>query len=174
MIKNFLNKVSSPIITILIGTLFQLFFLFSHNLLFLLTNTLPDDAFYYFQTARNIVNGFGSTFDGVNLANGYHPLWMLILLPIYKFFSVGGVNDIAPIYAALFVSIIFSAITAFFLYKILSNYTENKKIISFALAVYLFNPVFSSSFSGFTCFFGSGLALASNWALSTSLMNSER
>lgn len=37
-----------------------------------------DDAFYYFQIARNIATGHGSTFDGIHLTNGYHPLWMLL------------------------------------------------------------------------------------------------
>ena len=42
-----------------------------------------DDAYYYFKVAQNISEGYGSTFDGVNLANGYHPLWMLVNIPIF-------------------------------------------------------------------------------------------
>lgn len=38
-----------------------------------------DDFFYYLQIARNLADGLGSTFDGVNPTNGYHPLWMLVL-----------------------------------------------------------------------------------------------
>lgn len=41
-----------------------------------------DDAFYYFQIARNIVMGHGSSFDGTHLTNGYHPLWMLVIVPL--------------------------------------------------------------------------------------------
>ena len=37
-----------------------------------------DDAYYYFKVAQNISEGHGSTFDGINLTNGYHPLWMLV------------------------------------------------------------------------------------------------
>jgi hypothetical protein len=37
-----------------------------------------DDAFYYFQIARNVANGHGSTFNGIDSTNGYHPLWLLI------------------------------------------------------------------------------------------------
>ena len=40
---------------------------------------LPDDAFYYFEIARNIAAGKGSTFDGINPTNGYHPLWCGVL-----------------------------------------------------------------------------------------------
>ncbi len=45
-----------------------------------------DDAFYYFGIARNVAHGHGSTFDGIDPTNGYHPLWMLIAVP---FFWVG-------------------------------------------------------------------------------------
>ena len=37
-----------------------------------------DDAYYYLEIARHFADGQGSTFDGLNSTNGYHPLWMLI------------------------------------------------------------------------------------------------
>ena len=37
-----------------------------------------DDAYYYFQIAREIAHGHGSTFNGIDLTNGYHPLWQAI------------------------------------------------------------------------------------------------
>jgi hypothetical protein len=43
---------------------------------------LEDDAFYYFGVARNIAEGHGSTFAGSVATNGYHPLWLLVLVPI--------------------------------------------------------------------------------------------
>jgi hypothetical protein len=42
-----------------------------------------DDAFFYFQIARNVAEGYGSTFDRFGLTNGYHPLWMLVCLPVF-------------------------------------------------------------------------------------------
>ncbi len=42
-----------------------------------------DDAFYYFGIARNVAHGHGSTFDGIDATNGYHPLWMLLSVPVY-------------------------------------------------------------------------------------------
>ncbi len=45
-----------------------------------------DDAFYYFRIAQQILAGNGSTFDGQNLTNGYHPLWMLACLPAFGLF----------------------------------------------------------------------------------------
>jgi hypothetical protein len=43
---------------------------------------LEDDAFYYFGVARNIGEGHGSTFAGAIMTNGYHPLWLLVLVPV--------------------------------------------------------------------------------------------
>jgi len=42
-----------------------------------------DDAYYYCQIARNLLAGYGSTFDRINFTNGYHPLWLGVCLLIY-------------------------------------------------------------------------------------------
>jgi hypothetical protein len=42
-----------------------------------------DDGFYYFKIAQQVAHGAGSTFDGVHLTNGYHPLWLLFLVPLF-------------------------------------------------------------------------------------------
>ncbi len=47
-----------------------------------------DDSFYYFKTAANIAQGLGSTFDGLGRTNGYHPLWMLVLIPLFWFYRL--------------------------------------------------------------------------------------
>jgi len=56
-----------------------------------------DDAFYYFKTAQNIVGGRGVTFDGVTATNGFHPLYLALLLPIM---AASGGDLIAPIHAS--------------------------------------------------------------------------
>ncbi|MES2392283.1 MAG: hypothetical protein V4555_11625 [Acidobacteriota bacterium] len=47
-----------------------------------LLGAYDDDAFYYFQIARNIVTLHRSTFDTLHLTNGYHPLWMLVIVAL--------------------------------------------------------------------------------------------
>lgn len=47
-----------------------------------LLRVVPDDAFYYLQIAKHLAAGHGSTFDGIHPASGYHPAWMLLLVPI--------------------------------------------------------------------------------------------
>lgn len=49
-----------------------------------LINFAHDDSFYYLKTALNFSQGNGSTFDGINKTNGYHPLYFWIL-SIYFF-----------------------------------------------------------------------------------------
>ncbi|MHB0939305.1 MAG: hypothetical protein ACYDCO_24545 [Armatimonadota bacterium] len=51
---------------------------------------IPDDAFYYFQTARNLAATGFSSFDGIHYTNGYQPLWFLICVPFFKLFPHGG------------------------------------------------------------------------------------
>ncbi len=53
-----------------------------------------DDAFYYYKIARNILLGRGCSFDGIAPTNGFHPLWMICLLPI---FYLGGPNLDMPV-----------------------------------------------------------------------------
>lgn len=42
-----------------------------------------DDSYFYFKTAQNFAIGKGSSFDGINSTNGYHPLWFLCLALYY-------------------------------------------------------------------------------------------
>jgi hypothetical protein len=44
---------------------------------------ITDDASYYMTTARNIANGEGMSFDGIHPANGFHPLWLVVLVPLF-------------------------------------------------------------------------------------------
>ncbi len=45
--------------------------------------TLPDDAYYYFLTAQNLTRTGSASVDGLHPSNGWHPLWMLIMIPIF-------------------------------------------------------------------------------------------
>jgi hypothetical protein len=78
-----IRKISMNLNNYLLG-----FFVLSACVIFLLdaeqlTYFISDDAYYYLLTAHNIASGVGSTFDGINSTNGYHPQWMLALLPIF-------------------------------------------------------------------------------------------
>lgn len=73
--------------------IFAYVFSFFPSIEFLL-NFSNDDSFFYLKTAYNFSEGFGSTFDKVNLTNGYHPLWFLILSVYY--FIIGLFGSFSP------------------------------------------------------------------------------
>ena len=54
------------------------------------------DAYYYFNIARNIANGAGSTFDGVTVTTGYHPLWLGVSTAVHYIFK-----DVASFHYAI-------------------------------------------------------------------------
>jgi hypothetical protein len=77
-----------------------------------------DDAYYYFKVAQNISEGHGSTFDGINRTNGYHPLWMLVCIPI---FALARFDLILPLRVLLLVMSGLSVATAILLYRLIGR-----------------------------------------------------
>jgi len=102
----------------------------------LITKVLSDDSFYYFQLAKNAAAGGGVTFDGTMPANGFHPLWFLLLVPIHYVF--GGLT--APIHAALALEGLLDVGAGYLIYRLISTLTENKSAGVAGAAVYLLNP----------------------------------
>ena len=73
------------LVAILTYGVFFAYYLLSHSdLVNLVAGFNNDDAFYYFQIAKNLAAGEFSTFDGgITLTNGYHPVWLLLITPFY-------------------------------------------------------------------------------------------
>ena len=70
------------------GAGFAWYMLARFDLINLIRDASEDDAFYYFQIARNLAEGKFSTFDGgITRTNGYHPLWLLLITPFYWLFD---------------------------------------------------------------------------------------
>lgn len=44
---------------------------------------VPEDTFFYFQIAANIVAGQGVTFHGYTPTNGFHPLWLAVVTGLH-------------------------------------------------------------------------------------------
>ena len=124
---------------IFIGMCIQMY-LVSQPLSFLLVHILPDDAFYYFQIARNVAQGIGSTFDGIHSTNGYHPLWLLVLTVMYASTDILNISSEAVVRIALIFSVILNTFTAIMLYELLGRYVKNPRIQALALSVWVLNP----------------------------------
>jgi len=101
-----------------------------------LITIVPDDAFYYFKIAQNIASGIGSSFDGINLTNGYHPAWMIVLLPL----TLATSQPWTLVRLGLFLAVLLNSLTAVLVYKFLENKTKSYYIASAGTAIYFLNP----------------------------------
>jgi hypothetical protein len=103
-----------------------------------------DDAFYYAQIARNIVSGKGVTFDGLHETNGFHPLWLLVLLPIYALFS----GDWLPLRVILVLQALLAAASSALLYAVLRRWTGRLLAILGVVLYQMLTFLLEISFSG--------------------------
>jgi hypothetical protein len=98
---------------------------------------LYDDSFYDFQIARHIVRGDGPTFDGARLTNGFQPLYVALLVPV---FWLSGSSDTVPVHLALVFSALLCVATAYILYRILARRVSEAAAIV-AAGAWSFSPI---------------------------------
>ena len=82
------------------------------------TALMTDDAYYYLEIARNIVQVGESTFDGFEQTNGYHPLWMLIVCGIV---AVAGSDPMTAVTALLMTSAAIAFATTALAYRLVRD-----------------------------------------------------
>jgi hypothetical protein len=97
---------------------------------------VSDDAYYYFTIARNLaIRGMFSA-DGITLTNGFHPLWLFVITPVFALLSA---HHWLALHFALTFSAIFDLAAGFLIFKTLQQL--GKENVGFwAAAFYLFNP----------------------------------
>ena len=110
----------------------------THDVDTLVRKCMADDAFYGLSIAKNIAHGLGSTFDGVTRTNGFPPLAMVILVPIYLLF---GQSLAVPVQASLISMSIFDLMTGYLIYRILMRVSDWRGAI-IGSAFWLLNPCF--------------------------------
>lgn len=88
-----------------------------------------DDGFFYFKVARNFVHGLGFSFDGINRSNGFHPLWMVICVIVYRFFPA---DLVLPLRVIVLIGGILNGISGIILYRVLSRILNRE--VSFVLS----------------------------------------
>jgi hypothetical protein len=99
---------------------------------------LTDDAFYYFKTAQNIAEGMGISFDGVAPTNGFHPLWMVICVPV---FALARYDLFLPLRVLAAIQIFLNAASGYLLYLLFSE--KISKTTAWAAAIFwmFFPPI---------------------------------
>ena len=66
------------------GGFFAYYMITNFDVVNLQRDAFVDDAFYYFEIAKNMAAGKFSTFDGgITRTNGYHPFWLALVTPFY-------------------------------------------------------------------------------------------
>ena len=98
--------------------------------------TTPDDAYYYLQIARNIAHGHNVTFDGETVTNGFHPLWMMLITPV--FFVVDGNN--MPVHIILTMGAVLGAATVFLIYVVVQRLTGSAFAALIGAGFYALHP----------------------------------
>ncbi len=94
-----------------------------------------EDCFYYLRVARSLVDGNGSTFDGIHSTNGYHPLWLALSILFVWPFAPGSET---PAHLLLSACAVLHTLTAFLIYKIV-NLGGNRMVAILAALTWLFN-----------------------------------
>lgn len=101
------------------------------------TSLISDDAYYYFTIARHVAQGLGPTFDGMAVTNGFHPLWLLILTPLYSLFP----HDLwLPVRTALSLTVLFDLISGRVIYGLLSRRAGTRAALAAAAAWFVLPP----------------------------------
>jgi 4-amino-4-deoxy-L-arabinose transferase-like glycosyltransferase len=102
----------------------------------LVRDVTSDDAFYFFQIARNLATGRNVTFDGETLTNGFHPLWLLLVTPLH------GLSDdpVFVLHAALTLAALLAVGTTLLIHASVAMLTGNRAAALLAAAFYGLHP----------------------------------
>jgi len=120
----------------IVASIILRFIIIFQNIDNIIEKLLCDDAFYYYTIAKNIIGGQGIVFNNEIPTNGFHPLYLILLLPLYFFSSDQNI----PIYLSLILLSIFSIMTSVYIYKIIHKILNSNKIGIFAAGIWLFSP----------------------------------
>ena len=80
---------------------------------------VADDAFYYFTIARQLAAGHGATFDGLAPTNGFHPLWLLLLTPVFALTGALRAGSWVGVHAALSLCALLDVASGVLLWRLL-------------------------------------------------------
>ncbi|MGQ0604979.1 MAG: hypothetical protein ACT4QE_25145 [Anaerolineales bacterium] len=103
----------------------------------LIEKTLPDDAYYYFMLAHHTVQSGVVSIDGLNTTNGFHPLWYVVLLPIFG--PADALTD-THIHMALSLASLFDGVAVWSLSQIGARLTRQERYGVLAGVLYAANP----------------------------------
>jgi hypothetical protein len=122
-----------PYLFIAAAFLFLAFFFLRAGMERVLT-VVPDDASYYFKIAENAGGGEGLTFDRINRTNGFQPLWLAVLVPVYRAYR-GTPETMCRI--VLLLQLVILALAALVLNAALARFFSKRTVLA-SLLLFLF------------------------------------
>jgi hypothetical protein len=109
---------------------------------------ITDDAYYYFNVARNVVLGHGLTFDRMNATNGFHPLWMLVLIPVFAVMPNDPERALRLVFVCVALVAVASGWAAYRAASRLAGRTAALVVLPALISPLLSNPVLSGLETG--------------------------
>jgi hypothetical protein len=103
-----------------------------------------DDSYYYFQTAINYVQTGVMTFDQVGATDGYHPLWMWVLVAAFNCLIIFGVelNQTNVSSLVLGLGLLFQALSVYLLSQQLDLLKLRAKILAVTFLIFVSWPFY--------------------------------
>lgn len=98
---------------------------------------VPDDAYYYFTIARNLVRGFGATSDQLAPTNGFHPLWLIALTP---FWFLDPAASEFSVHLALAMSALLNVFAGLIVFTLAQRLRMTFSFALLAAGIFWFNP----------------------------------
>lgn len=95
-----------------------------------------DDAFYYFKVAQNAGAGHGFTLDRFGSTNGFHPLWMLVCIPV---FTLTRINLFLPLRVLVLIMGILQGAAGLLLYRLMKTFFSQPLAMAAAI-LWTFSP----------------------------------
>ncbi len=133
--KNNSQEFISLSFIIIVGLIIRVFVSWQ-DFVTLFQKCVVDDSLFYLNISKHIAEGMGATFDGFILTNGFHPVYALILVPLFWLFPN---NPDLTFHLALTICSIFNVLTGIIIYLITKNIAgRNAGLI--ASFIWIFNP----------------------------------
>jgi hypothetical protein len=128
-----------------------------------------DDIYFYFEIARRLGSGQGSTFDGINQTNGYHPLWLIVLLVLTPLMNAS--RELGARMACVLSVLLFSGT----LYLLRKTALRISPVAAAMAMLYTWSALMFSSIYGMESMLAAMLLAATLWFLSrTDMLCSSR
>ncbi|HBF34835.1 TPA: hypothetical protein DDW35_09765 [Candidatus Sumerlaeota bacterium] len=157
------NRVPHVILCLfLLASLFPQLFWLSQPLDKMVTQSLYEDSFYYYQVARNVAQGHGALAAGGIPSNGYHPLWMFVSAGFFRVFP----SDLAAIRGICGLGLLLSIAASFFVFLTLRQLRCGIWVSVFCALFFHYNPwMMSLTTSGIEAPLNALLLILGTWHL---------